>query len=440
MTRYFYLAGLCFCLLQNATVAQKPEAQITELRAKITKWQANQDKLKTLLEQMRKDKIGILEKLVQLGVRSEDDLIGNPKGQVLYGELQDIVRQIALYDKKYQDYDLAIFKIESRLRTITRQLSAREAGVSQADLEDLTRSMVTLDESEPSDKDAVAPIVDVHDTLKEELTRYWIQTLADTLKMALARYWVQTHENPKPEATIPSVAKVPADPPRPEHEKAGGLPSQSAVGTVREAQPVEEKAYLFPFKSAPLTTQERKQWLLAQYAADVALTPSQVARAKDKLDKLSPEEISALVTDYKLAKQKKWLLETYADLGLTPSQVAEEKEKLDDLSPGEVNAMVSPPSPSRNQPYQGPTTVVTENNPASDFIENDEYAPTFPPYVVEVAPKSYTFGGNPYPPKTSAPSRQTPRPAPMHPRPMPRPTFSPPAHSPSPIPMPHRHR
>ena len=52
--------------------------------------------------------------------------------------------------------------------------------------------MVTLDESEPSDKDAVAPIVDVHDTLKEELTRYWIQTLADTLKMALARYWVQT--------------------------------------------------------------------------------------------------------------------------------------------------------------------------------------------------------------------------------------------------------
>ena len=57
--------------------------QITELRAKITKWQANQDKLKTLLEQMRKDKSGILEKLVQLGIRSEDDLIGNPKGQVL---------------------------------------------------------------------------------------------------------------------------------------------------------------------------------------------------------------------------------------------------------------------------------------------------------------------------------------------------------------------
>ena len=115
-----------------------------------------------------------------------------------------------------------------------------------------------------------------------------------------------------------------------------------------------------------------------QYPADVALTPSQVARAKDKLDKLSPEEISALVTDYKLAKQKKWLLETYADLGLTPSQVAEEKEKLDDLSPGEVNAMVSPPSPLRNQPYQGPTTVVTESDPASDFIENDEYASDLP--------------------------------------------------------------
>jgi hypothetical protein len=437
MTRYFYLAGLCFCLLQNATIAQKPEAQITELRAKITKWQTNQDKLKTLLEQMRKDKIGILEKLVQLGIRSKDDLIGNQKGQVLHGELKDIVRQMAIYDKKYQDYELAIFKCESRLRSIARQLSAREAGLSQADLNDLTRSMVTLDESEPSEKDSAVPAMDVHDTLKEELTRYWIQTVTDTL----ARYWVQAHANPKPEATIPSVVKVPTDPPRPEHEKADELPSQSVV---REAPPVEAKAYLFPFNSVPLTTQERKQWLLAQYARDFPLTPTQIARAKDKLDELSPEEISDLVTDYRHAKQKKWLLATYADLGLTPSQLADEKEKLDDSSPGQVNAMVSPASPSRNQPYQGPTTVVTENNSADVFIANDEYAPTFPPYVVQLAPTAYSFGGRPIPPRTSAPSRQTPRatprPAPMHPRPTPRPTFHPPAHSPSPSPMPHRHR
>ena len=121
--------------------------------------------------------------------------------------------------------------------------------------------MVTLDESaEPSVKDAAVPF-DVHDTLKEELTRYWIQTVADTL----ARYWwAQTHETPKPEATtIPIVAKVPTvPPPRPdEHKKADGLPSQSDV---REARPVEEKAYLFPFNAVPLTTQESsRQWLLA---------------------------------------------------------------------------------------------------------------------------------------------------------------------------------
>ena len=57
------------------------------------------------------------------------------------------MKQIALYDKKYQDYDLAILKSESRVRSIARQLAAREAGVSDTELEELTRSMVTLDES-----------------------------------------------------------------------------------------------------------------------------------------------------------------------------------------------------------------------------------------------------------------------------------------------------
>ena len=223
MTRYFYLAGLCLCVFQSTTVAQSPAVQITELQTRITKWQSNQDKLKTLLEQMRKDKTGILEKLAQLGVRSEDDLIGNPKGQALNGELKEIVRQTALYDKKYHDYELAILKSEARIRTMTRELSARAAGASQADSEELTRSMITLEESaEPSESGSAVPaIVDVNDTLKTELTHYWMETLADTLKAGLARYWVQADANPKPEATIPTVAKVSAETPRPEHEKAG---------------------------------------------------------------------------------------------------------------------------------------------------------------------------------------------------------------------------
>ena len=141
------------------------------MQGKITKWQSNRDKLKKLLEQMQTDKTGILEKLVELGVKSENDLANNPKGQILHDELKDIVKQMSLYDKKYQDYDLAIFKSESRVRTVARQLAAKEAGVSDAELEELTRSMVTLDESLSSEKEAAVPI-DLKDTLKDELAHF----------------------------------------------------------------------------------------------------------------------------------------------------------------------------------------------------------------------------------------------------------------------------
>ena len=188
MSRRFCLI-LCVVLLQSSCGSPRTEGpspnggaspkvatnqadtQVAELQSKITKWQSNRDKLKKLLEQLQQDKTSILEKLVQLGVKSESDLANNPKGQVLHGELKDIVKQIVLYDKKYQDYDLAILKSESRLRSIARQLSARDAGVSDTELEELTRSMVTLDESLSSEKDSAVPI-DLKDTLKNELARF----------------------------------------------------------------------------------------------------------------------------------------------------------------------------------------------------------------------------------------------------------------------------
>ena len=150
---------------------QLAKTQVADLQGKITKWQSNRDKLKQLLDQMQRDKTDMLEKLVELGIKSENDLVKSPRGQVLNGELKDIVKQIALYDKKFQDYDLAILKSESRVRSIARQLSAREAGVSDTELEELTRSMVTLDESLSSERESAIPI-DLKDTLKDELARY----------------------------------------------------------------------------------------------------------------------------------------------------------------------------------------------------------------------------------------------------------------------------
>jgi hypothetical protein len=146
------------------------QAQVlADLDGKITKWQSNRDRLKQLLEQMQKDKTSTLDKLDQLGVKSESDVTSNPKAKVLVTELTDIVKQMSVYDKKYQEYDLAILKCESRVRNIARQLAAKEAGVTDEDLDELSRSMASLDESLASDK-ATAFTGEV--VLKDELARY----------------------------------------------------------------------------------------------------------------------------------------------------------------------------------------------------------------------------------------------------------------------------
>jgi hypothetical protein len=213
MPRRFWLF-LCLVLLQGScgshrndapppekNAPPKVESPVADLQNKIKKWQSNRDKLKKLLEQMQTDKTDILEKLVELGVKSESDLANNPKGQVLHGELKDIVKQIALYDKKLQDYELAILKSESRVRSIARQLSAREAGVSDTELAELTRSMVILDESLSSEKESAIPI-DLKDTLKDELARYHEKSKSESAQA-----------KPKPLAPIvePKTDKKPAE-------------------------------------------------------------------------------------------------------------------------------------------------------------------------------------------------------------------------------------
>ena len=153
------------------TPIPKAESQIAELQGKIKNWRASRDKLKVLLEQLKKDKATILQQLTELGISSQDDLGKNPKAQVLSQEAQDIVRQIAVDEKKFQEFDLAVLKCESQVRTISRQISAKEAGVSDLGFDELTRNMIALDESLAKEKDFTLP-ADFKDTLRDELTNY----------------------------------------------------------------------------------------------------------------------------------------------------------------------------------------------------------------------------------------------------------------------------
>ena len=53
-----------------------------------------------------------------------------------------------------------------------------------------------------------------------------------------------------------------------------------------------------------LPVMRQEQWLLNQYKSDLGLNPQQVQKEKDKLDKLTPEELDTLVADYKAEKQQ----------------------------------------------------------------------------------------------------------------------------------------
>ena len=84
--------------------------------------------------------------------------------------MNDILRDTAVYEKKYKDYDLAILKSESQLRSIARRLAAQDAGMSDAELQELTRSMIILDESLSADKDLNLGF-DAKDAVQKEMAR-----------------------------------------------------------------------------------------------------------------------------------------------------------------------------------------------------------------------------------------------------------------------------
>lgn len=147
------------------------QSQIAGLEGRIERWKTNKSKFGDLFARLRKDRQGLLTRLNELGVRSAGDGSSDPRAKVLLEELRDVLRQLATCEKKQEDYDLAVFTSESRLRTIERRLSAKEAGINDADLGDLARSMLNLEESLASEEQPTVPVA-LDDLLAKELTNF----------------------------------------------------------------------------------------------------------------------------------------------------------------------------------------------------------------------------------------------------------------------------
>lgn len=138
--------------------APKPRTETAELGERIAGWKDSKSKLDMLLAKLDEDRLDLLRQLEQMGVKSVGEAVSDSRAKVLIQELRDVLMQQATLQKKHDDYELAILKSESRLRTIERQLAASDAGVNEPELKELTRSMITLDESLTTENQTEVPV------------------------------------------------------------------------------------------------------------------------------------------------------------------------------------------------------------------------------------------------------------------------------------------
>jgi hypothetical protein len=128
------------------TGAEDHTVHAANLQQRVEHWRARREALATLLQGFEDDRTRLLEVLKQLGVSSADDIPANPRAKVLAEELREVLRQKETCQKQVSQYDLAILKAESCLRSVERQRVALEVGVSDKELNDLVRSVIVLEE------------------------------------------------------------------------------------------------------------------------------------------------------------------------------------------------------------------------------------------------------------------------------------------------------
>jgi hypothetical protein len=132
--------------------------QLEQLNTRIEEWKSKRSKLSGLVSNLDQDKKNLVRDLHLLGASPTDQKSSNPKASVLLAELRDVLKQSVVFDKKHKEYDLAIFKSESRVRTFERRIAAKEVAGSDEELTALIRSMAELDQELDSESKDEIPI------------------------------------------------------------------------------------------------------------------------------------------------------------------------------------------------------------------------------------------------------------------------------------------
>jgi ATPase subunit of ABC transporter with duplicated ATPase domains len=153
-----------------AQVSANPES-LEYWQSKSQEWRKKHALQEDLLTKHNRIKLELVEKLKAQGVRSAADLKVKTKGRIVADELREVVMEIALIKRKYDESEESIERLDYQVRRYQRKLAIKEAGVSDEELANISKAIHELDErlNRISTEKSAVPDLEIEAVLDKEL-------------------------------------------------------------------------------------------------------------------------------------------------------------------------------------------------------------------------------------------------------------------------------
>ncbi len=142
--------------------------KLKELDDRILRWKNEQARVERVLESLQEDRNGLLWQFQRLGYYSTSNANDTPRGQTLLQELRSLTEQTVRLSKKKEEYSLAIFQSESKLRTIERSLKTSRVLENETEIAELFAAVSAADSALAAETGA-SPDVEVEQEVKNLL-------------------------------------------------------------------------------------------------------------------------------------------------------------------------------------------------------------------------------------------------------------------------------
>jgi len=146
-----------------------PEQLKGELEVKMKELGVKRAAFDKVLNSLKKEKTETIDALTNLKINSVASLKDNPLAQRKAARLQEIVQEMDGIQKKTVEYDLALDQGQTVLRKLDRQLTLKEAGISDDELHEVTVTLTLFDEKLKASDTRVTTPLQVESVLKKEL-------------------------------------------------------------------------------------------------------------------------------------------------------------------------------------------------------------------------------------------------------------------------------